>query len=122
MDSHGGRDKTLPLFVPTISLGCLEGIEFLRFPISVGSLDVSRECTGTRDPFEGGFTIGLAVKAGGIFLHPVTTNTLVYDGVTRASVVRTSLLGHKHTISPHFYGLTNHGYLLPSCPIVSAKK
>ena len=117
-----GATRHIFSLITALPLGRLEGIEFLRLPISVAFLDVSCEGTGTRAPFEGGFTIGLAVQPGGIFLHSVTTITLLDDGVTRTSVIRTSLLGHEHTVSPYFYRLTNHGYLLPSCAIVSGKK
>jgi hypothetical protein len=111
---------------PALPLGRLEGIEFLRLPISVAFLDVGREGTSARNPFEGGFAIGLTIEAGGIFDYPVTTVTAVDDGVTCASVVVASLLGHENTLCPCLYRLTNHGYLLPSlfveCPKNAKKK
>jgi hypothetical protein len=75
---------------------------------------MGREGTGSLDPFEGGFAIGLAVEAGRIFGHPVTTITIIDGGMTCAAIVATSLLAHENTLRPCLYRLTNHGYLLPS--------
>jgi hypothetical protein len=83
---------------------------------------VSSEGTGSLDPFEGGFAIGLAIETGRIFGHPVATITTVHDRVTLTSVVATSCFAHENTLCPYLYRLTNHGYLLPSLVVVSAKK
>jgi len=103
------------LSAPALSLGCLEGIELLGLHSAVVPLDVGCQATGGPvDPFEGGLAIGRAIEAAGIFDNSAAAIAAVDDRVTCAPVIRAPSLGHEDAIRAYLYGLTNHGYLLPS--------
>jgi hypothetical protein len=103
------------LSAPALSLGCLEGIELFGLPIAVSFLDVSRQATGGPvDPLEGGLAIGRTIEAVGIFDNSTAPVAAIDDGMTCAPVIRAPSLGHEDALRAYLYGLTNHGYLLPS--------
>jgi hypothetical protein len=74
---------------------------------------VGGKIAGPFCPFDGGFTIGLAIGTCGIFNHPVTPFAGLHDGITSPTVVGTAILLHENAFCSYFDGLTNHGDLPP---------
>jgi hypothetical protein len=74
---------------------------------------MSGKIAGSLGPLDGGFTIGLAIRASLVIHHSITPFAGLHDGITSPTVVGTACLLHEDAFCPHFDSLTNHGDLPP---------
>jgi hypothetical protein len=93
----------------------LRGLQRVEFEVVLFNffLDVSGEIAGSFCPFDGGLTIGLAIRPDFVSDHSVAPFAGLHDGIASPTVVGTAALFHEDAFCSHLYGLTNHGDLPP---------
>ncbi len=100
---------TKPLSSKTRS-AALGGFERINFHLLLGysGLDMSSHVAWSIFPFLGRFGAGRTKPASLMLQLPVATVTIIHDRMTGATVVGTSICGHKSTFNALSCCLANH--------------
>lgn len=101
------RDLFLGLL--EFSLGGLEGVD-LSVAFLGCFLEVGCHLAFTQPPFGCRIREDEAELACGKFPNPLTSFTLLYNGVAGAAIELAAVFGHKKTLIPLLYACTNHDY------------
>jgi len=69
---------------------------------------VCGKIAGSLGPFDGGLTVGLAIRTSFVYRDSVAPFAGLHDGIASSTIVGTAVLLHEDAFCSHLNGLTNH--------------